>query len=796
MRLQLLVFSSFLSVHLLAQPFSIIPKPFEMEWQSGELKLSSATKIFVSGKGAREAAVFFNEYLKTTQGFVCPIVNSKPSAVNKNSLAFYLLPKSGGVAGSYKVQVKKGQVQATSATAQGLFYAVQSLIQLLPLEKKSDLALPYVKLSDAPAFPYRGMHLDVGRHFFTVDFIKQYIDWMAFHKFNNFHWHLTEDQGWRIEIKKYPLLKSIAACRDQTLVGRYGSGVYDGQRYCGYYTQDQIKEIVAYAAARHINVIPEIEMPGHSTAALAAYPYLGCAKGPYKVLDTWGITDDVYCAGNDSTFVFLQNVLDEVLALFPSKYIHIGGDECPKMRWKACAQCQQRIKANGLKDEDELQSYFIQRIEKYLNGKGRNIIGWDEILEGGLAPNATVMSWRGIEGGIAAAKEKHNVIMTPGSHCYLDHSQVHDDDSLTIGGYTTVEKVYSYDVIPDELKNNGAAYVQGVQGNVWTEYMAYDTKVQYMIFPRMTALAEVAWTPKANRDINDFTNRLKAVIRRYNSWKVHYSLEHFNVLASIVPAPNYDGLDLLIQKKHQLPGSYTCVYGLPPVAQTVKTIDFAKDSTGRTTKDTVVYADDGCLEEAEIEKRIHINGNDTLSVACFVMPDEKNKRKVLGLKEWNFNVQFSKATGKKIELVQAPSPAYNNGGAFSLVNGLHADADKYKAYEWLGWSGKDAIGVIDLGKSDSVSLVSVGTLERTRSWIFPPKMLMVELSNDGVNYRSIGQTENAWPQKNLIRNTTVSFAKTTARYIRFTVKNFGKIPDNQAGAGHDAWLFIDEIAVQ
>lgn len=375
------------------------------------------------------------------------------------------------IPGAYRMQVKKNGIYVSGDNENGVFYGVQTLLQLLPVNKSSTLSIPYVNIEDYPRFAYRGLHLDVGRHFFPINFIKKYIDYIAFHKMNYFHWHLTEDQGWRIEIKKYPELAKTAAYRNGTIIGHFPGKGNDSIRYGGIYTQEEVKEIVAYAAKRYITVIPEIEMPGHSLAALTAYPNLGCTGGPYKVQETWGVFDDVYCAGNDSVFQFLQDVMDEVIPLFPSQYVHIGGDESPKKRWQVCPKCQKRIKDNNLKDEHELQSYFIQRMEKYINGKGKTIIGWDEILEGGLAPNAVVMSWRGEKGGVEAAKQNHDVIMTPTTYVYFDYAQTKKEDSLTIGGFVPIQKVYGYEPVPKELSAEQAKHILGAQANLWTEYV-------------------------------------------------------------------------------------------------------------------------------------------------------------------------------------------------------------------------------------------------------------------------------------------------------------------------------------
>ena len=419
--------------------------------------------------------------------------------------------------------------------------------------KLSELTIPAVVIEDAPRYSYRGMHLDVGRHFFSKDFIKKYIDLMAMHKMNTFHWHLTEDQGWRIEIKKYPKLTTVGSTRFGSLIGlHHNSGnSNDETEYGGFYTQEDIKEIVKYATDRYIRVIPEIELPGHSSAAIAAYPNLSCFPNEPTIVnkdvmskkgkevqalvqakivqETWGVFNDVYCAGKEETFAFLQDVLDEVITLFPSEYIHIGGDECPKKNWERCPNCQARIKNENLHDEHELQSYFIQRMEKYLNSKGKKIIGWDEILEGGLAPNATVMSWRGTKGGIEAAKQHHDVIMTPGHSCYFDHYQTKDKESepLAIGGKTTVEDVYAYDPTPKELSPEDQKFILGAQGNVWTEYIGTTDYVEYMVLPRMTALSEVIWSSKESKQWEDFKKRLIKFRDRYDAMELNYAKHVF-----------------------------------------------------------------------------------------------------------------------------------------------------------------------------------------------------------------------------------------------------------------------------
>lgn len=516
---------------------SIIPQPANMTVGKGTFTVDRSTVIVIENASLGKQAAFLKDYLTKIYQLNIPVRTgtAKPSS---HAILLKNIRKQNEIKGAYQLEVTGSGITITGDDAEGVFYGVQSVIQLLPVQVSAKLQVPEVSIQDAPRFSYRGMMLDVGRHFFPVSFVKQYIDFLALHKINTFHWHLTEDQGWRIEIKKYPLLTKVGGCRNGTIIGHHPGKGNDNTQNCGYYTQEQIKEIVKYAADRFITVIPEIEMPGHSSAAIAAYPQLSCfpdeATQPAKnvvdwagsrtgkqVQQAWGVYTDVFCP-SEYTFRFLEDVLDEVMELFPSKYIHIGGDECPKDAWKRSAFCQKLIKEKGLKDEHDLQSYFIQRIEKYLNSKGHDIIGWDEILEGGLAPNATVMSWRGEKGGIEAARQKHKVIMTPNSYVYFDHAQNKNEDSLVIGGFLPLEKVYSYNPLPAELSPEEQKYIIGAQANVWTEYMAYPTKVEYMIFPRMSALSEVLWSPQAQRNWDDFKTRLTTQFGRYDLWKVHH----------------------------------------------------------------------------------------------------------------------------------------------------------------------------------------------------------------------------------------------------------------------------------
>jgi hexosaminidase len=484
----------------------IIPVPVSVKKATGQFALSQQTTIQADSP-SNKAVLFFKDYLANNLAYHKAIVvksSKTTNVITLTSAGTDNLPAEG-----YRLTITPQHITVAGKGA-GLFYGVQTLLQLMPAERSATTKLPCVQVEDYPRFGYRGAMLDVGRHFFSVEMVKKYIDLLAAYKLNNFHWHLTEDQGWRIEIKKYPKLTQISSKRAQTLIGGYRDRTpqqFDNTPYGGFYTQDQIRDVVKYAAARYINIVPEIEMPGHSQAALAAYPELSCDPSQtYKVAETWGVFKDIYCP-SEKTFAFLQDVLTEVMELFPSKYIHIGGDEAPKDAWKNSAFCQQLIKKLNLKDEHELQSYFIQRMEKFVNSKGRSIIGWDEILEGGLAPNATVMSWRGEEGGIAAAQQKHNVIMTPGSAgLYIDHGQGKPSlEPLSIGGNEPLSKIYSYNPTPAVLTPEQQKYIEGVQANLWTEYVPTDAKVEYMLLPRLMALSEVAWSPLANKNFKDFS---------------------------------------------------------------------------------------------------------------------------------------------------------------------------------------------------------------------------------------------------------------------------------------------------
>ncbi|MFY7898699.1 MAG: family 20 glycosylhydrolase, partial [Chitinophagaceae bacterium] len=750
-----------------------IPQPIKLEKKKGQFLLSPTTVLLYTDAGEKAIANFFNAYLKQYYSISLKIASkATTNYIAFKTKKFITAPANDG---KYTLSIQPKFVLIEGDTYMGTFYGMQSLIQLLPIKKIKSLPINAVEISDEPRFSYRGMHLDVSRHFYTVEYIKKYIDFLALHKMNYFHWHLTDDQGWRIEIKKYPKLTAVGAYRNGTTIGRYPGTGNTKEPYGKFYTQEDIKTIVQYASDRFITIIPEIEMPGHASAAIAAYPELSCfpkedTKHPENVAwygndkgkqvqQTWGIFEDVFCP-TDYTFSFLEDVLNEVMELFPSNYIHIGGDECPKESWKRSKFCQKLIKEKNLKDEHGLQSYFIQRIEKYLNQKGRKIIGWDEILEGGLAPNAIVMSWRGEKGGIEAAQQNHQVIMTPGSHCYFDHSQTRHEDSVTIGSYLPIEKVYAYEPIPSVLNEKEASLVLGAQGNVWTEYITNTAKLEYMVFPRIAALSEVLWSRKENKNWTFFQEKLQQQFKRYQLWKVNYSNAYYDITDSILPTANYNGILWKLGTNDNKATIYYSIRG------------------------------DGFSAPAQPYKQPVLIQNYT-TVASSILLDGKPLK-------WRYKTfDFNKATGKKITLTHQPSNAYpGNGGVFGLVNGVAAE-EKFPSVEWTGWNGKDMEAIIDLGKIDTVSKVVMYNFAKQNSWIYPASEVIIAVSTDGIQYQQVYQEDLLKDEmfQKLGGKIVGDFTKTTQRYIKILVRNFGKIPKGNIGAGNNAWLFIDEIYI-
>lgn len=772
---------------------NIVPMPAEIKIDKGFCVLKEPIGFLLidyseGDEMGNDGEESFREYLTKNYGLT-KFIDGDTHSYGLPTEIFYAREDSIKVKGYYELKVTGNKIYI-KGTALGKFYAFETLKQLVTVNAKKEIVIPNCVIKDYPRFPYRGMHLDVGRHFFPVSFIKKYIDYLAAYKFNTFHWHLTEDQGWRIEIKKYPGLTKVGAWRNGTIIGRYPGKGSDNKAYGGFYTQEEIKEVVAYAKERHIDVIPEIEMPGHSSAAIAAYPWLSCfpakpteipanmiskksveeqKNGRIKLVqETWGVFDDVFCAGKDSTFTFLENVIDEVITLFPSKYFHLGADECPKAHWKICPACQKRMKDNNLKDEHELQSWFVQRIEKYLNSKGKTLIGWDEILEGGLAPNAVVMSWRGETGGIEAAKQKHQVIMTPGNPVYFDHSQSRNEDSVTIGGYNSIEAVYNYEPIPKELTTEEGTYVLGAQANMWTEYMEYISKVEYMMFPRMTALSEVLWSPKEKRDWKDFERRLPTVFERLDKQKINYSKAYYDLKATVMPTEDFNGVLWKLETNN------------------AKTI--IRTHKSKPGENWVVIAKNGDA----YNKPILINTSTDLSAWLLL----KNKP-LSNTYTQHFN--FNKATGKKITLANPPAKNYPGDGAFTLVNAVQNEKGMSKSSEFLGFNGTDLDATIDLGKDMDVSKVTVHVLKQNGSWIYLPRQVEVSFipyfDTAGISRNPPIEVVTVNINQDDDINKIEIKKEKFCRYIRVVAKNYGTIPAGKPGAGNPAWLFVDEIEV-
>lgn len=635
----------------------------------------------------------------------------------------------------YELTIKQDFILIKGATREGLIHGLYSLIQLIPRSSGiDDSKLACVRIVDYPKFKWRGMLLDCCRHFMEVDFVKRYIDLLAYHKMNVLHLHLTEDQGWRVEIKEYPKLTEIGAWRKQK----------DGSTYGGFYTQEQIKEVVAYAAVRGINVVPEIELPGHSIAALAAYPEYSCTGGPFEVENDWGVFKDIYCAGNENTFTFLENILDEVLELFPSEYIHIGGDESPKYRWENCVKCQKRIDDEGLHDEHELQSYFIQRIENYLNDKNRKLIGWDEILEGGLAKDATVQSWRGFEGAANAAKTGHDAIVSPTSHAYFDYGL----------DATDLEKVYSFDPIPEGLSSEEIQFIIGGECNMWTERAPQHT-VDSKVFPRILAMSEVLWNYPSERNYDSFYDRVQKHYKRLDKLGVNYGLETIPVHFS----SEYINDEFQITLK---PG----------------------------TKDLKLHY--------EIDNSSSVDYDSTFSISnSAVLKAWATKRGASYGEPFELNLYKHKALESQISDLNEYYTGYSGGGDRAVVDGLRGSTN-FRDGRWQGYSGKDFTATIAFDQTQKVNTVSSSFFQYNLSWIFMPTKITVYTSMDGVNYYNRAELKPQISPKaegEFFEEFIMTFPEVEAKYIKIKAENFGVCPDWHPAAGSDAWLFVDEIRV-
>ena len=748
--------------------FNIIPMPQQVEATgSAPFTLNANTRISIASGNTdmKRNASMLAKYIEEATG-IRPVIGK----ASKGAPAIVLdIDKSIKNKEGYWLDVSTGEIYISGATPAGVFYGIQTLRKSLPVVKgkATRVEIPTVRISDAPRFSYRGTHLDVSRHFVTADSVRRFIDMLALHNINRFHWHLTDDQGWRVEIKKYPLLTQIGSKRDQTVIG-HNSGKYDGKPYGGFYTQQEIRDIVKYAADRYITIVPEIDLPGHMQAALSAYPELGCTGGPYKVWQMWGVSDNVLCAGNDKTLTFIDNVLKEIVDLFPSKFIHVGGDECPKTQWQKCPKCQARIKElhleakDGHSAEERLQSYIITHASNYLKSLGRNTIGWDEILEGGLADGATVMSWRGEAGGIAAAKQNHDVVMTPNTYLYFDYYQAADkkNEPLAIGGYLPLEKVYSYEPMPKELTTDEAKHIIGVQANIWTEYMPTFRQVEYMALPRMAALSETQWCQPELKDYDSFKQRLLGMFHHYDLEGYNYAKHLYNVDINIDADTKWHELVVRMSTAGNAEIRYTLDGTQPTAASTLYT-------------GPVHMQKPACINAAAFR-------NGTMSRVS------------------NQTTVFNKATACPVTLLQQPEHNYTYDGASMLTDGLTGEYG-FNNGRWMGFCKNDLEAVIDMGKATDISNVSFNTCVEKGAWVFDARSIEVGVSLDGKTFTTVSNTDipaltEQSPDKIYTHN--VDFTTTKARYVKLTVRTERTLPDWHAGKGKPAYMFVDEISVK
>lgn len=743
--------------------YEVVPMPLEINTtqQASFLLKSGVTVYYPAGNEKMQRnAEFLASYVKAQTGIELQV---QAGEGGKGGIVLQL-----GLANdnpeAYQLKVDASQVVISSPSEAGVFYGIQTLRKAVDVAEGSNVELPAVEINDQPRFGYRGMMLDVGRHFFSMDEIKTYIDMMALHNINRFHWHLSEDQGWRIEIKKYPKLTEIGSMRKETVIG-HNSGKYDGKPYGGFYTQEQAKEIVAYAAERYITVIPEIDLPGHMQAALAAYPELGCTGGPYEVWTQWGVSDNVLCAGNDQTIQFIKDVLAEIVEIFPSEYIHVGGDECPKVKWSTCPKCQARIKALGLKSdnkhtkEERLQSYVIHEAEEFLNSKGRKMIGWDETLEGGLAPNATVMSWRGEAGGIEAAKQHHDVVMTPNTYLYFDYYQSKDTETepMAIGGYLPIERVYSYEPMPKSLSPEEQKYIVGVQANLWTEYIPDFKQVQYMVLPRMAALCESQWCAPEKKNYEAFLQRVSRLVNIYakNGW--NYATHIFDVMLDLKPNTETGTLDAVARTIDNAPIYYT-LDGSEPTTASEKYTDVIKIDKPCTLR-TVAIRPSGSSK---------------------ITKDE---------------ISFSKSSMKPITMLQPINKQYEFSGATVLVDGMTGNMN-YKTGRWIAFYTNDLEAVIDLKEATEISSMTLHTCVEKGDWIFDTRGITVSVSDDNQTFKEVAS--EAYPamkesDPNQIYTHELKFNPVKTRYVKVKALSEQKIPSWHGGKGKPGFLFVDEI---
>jgi len=744
--------------------YQIIPIPQEIVLgQDGAFTLVNGTKVLYpeGNEKMQKNAQFLADYVKELTGKTLAV----QAGTEGKGIILQVTPNETQPEG-YQLSVSADKVVINGGSEAGVFYGIQTLRKSIPAGQGFDVTLPAVEINDAPRFSYRGAMLDVSRHFFPVEDIKSFIDMLALHNINRFHWHLSDDQGWRIEIKSRPLLTEKGSKRTETVIGR-NSGKYDGIPHEGFYTQEQIKEVIAYAADQHITIIPEIDLPGHMQAALHAYPELGCTGGPYEVWTQWGVSDNVLCAGNDEVLKFIEDVFAEIVEIFPSEYIHVGGDECPKTRWQECPKCQARIKALGIKGdskhtaEEYLQSFIINHAEKFLNSKGRQMIGWDETLEGGLAPNATVMSWRGEGGGIEAAKQKHDVIMSPNTYLYFDYYQTKDIDNepLAIGGYLPLENVYNYEPMPKSLTPEEQKYIIGVQANLWVEYVATLSHIQYMELPRMAALSEIQWSGAEKKNYECFLSRLPQLTNLYDVKGYNYATHAFDITARLVPNTTEEALEVTFKTIDNCPVYYT--------------LDGTEPTAASTKYEGTLKLKESCVIKA---KGIRATGETR------VFTEE---------------IKIHKASFKPITMLQPINEQYKFEGAGVLLDGLKGNFN-YKTGRWIAFYKNDMEAIIDMKQPTEISSVSISTLVEKGDWVFDARKFSVAISEDGKNFKEIAKEEYpamTLDNPNQIYDHVLTFDPVKTQYIKVYVQPEHKLPNWHGGKGLQSFIFIDEITV-
>lgn len=744
--------------------YEIIPKPLDVNCKGDAsflLKDGVAVIYPENNQKMQDNAEFLVDYVEKQTG----VKLTSHAGMPVDGAICLTLDLSDDNAEAYKLIVNDKRVCISGASEAGVFYGIQTLRKSLPVAQDINVNLSAVEIYDKPRFAYRGAMLDVARHFYTVDEVKTFIDMLALHNINRFHWHLTDDQGWRIEIKKYPKLMSVASERKETVVGRWYSGIYDGKPYGGYYTQDELRDVIDYAAKRHITIIPEVDLPGHMQAALTAYPELGCIGGPYEVRTIWGVSQDVLCVGNDFTLQFVKDVLSEVADIFPSEYIHIGGDECPKVRWEKCPKCQERIKSLGLKSdakhtkEQRLQSYMIQEAAKYLKEKGKRIIGWTEILEGGLVPDATLMSWIGESGGIEAAHQHHDVIMTPNTYLYFDYYQSKkvEDEPLAIGGYLPIEKTYNYEPMPKELTEEEQQYIKGVQANLWTEYIPIFSQVQYMVLPRLGAAAEVQWTDPSKKDYKDFLRRVPHLVAVYDCYGWNYATHVYDVNVDMKADTVNHVLNVQLSTMADDPIYYT-LDGQDP---TEKSLKYTKPFT---------------IDQSVVLKTMAVH------------PDRTSKISV-------DTIRFNKATLKPVVLLQPNESRFSPDGPVVLVDGRNGN-HSFDTGAWLAVAGNDLEAVINMQAETILSSASVHVYVRKDAWLFDARGFSVSVSSDNKNYKEVASQEYKQMQESDsdgIIEHELSFDPCKATYVKIKVISEKSMPDWHWDAGKAPFLLVDEI---